>query len=75
MRIVAGFEDDVDDFAQGIEQVEEDVEKLLAGNGRGQDRDGEIRIGVPVGVDAVTLRGTTGTPRAGRMASVSQKSP
>jgi len=52
---VAGFQDDIDDFTQGIEEVEENVEKVFAGNRRRKDRNFVTGLGIAVGLHAVTL--------------------
>ena len=42
---VAGFENDVHDFAERIEQLQEDIEQTFAADGRGQGRNAQARAG------------------------------
>jgi hypothetical protein len=57
IALMAGFQDDIDDFAERIEHLQEKVEEAFARDGSGQDRHAEARPGVAIGVDAKTLTG------------------
>ena len=54
--VVAGFEDDVDGLAERVEQGEEQVEELLAGDGGGEDRHREA-VAVAEDADAEAFAG------------------
>ena len=54
---MAGFQDDIDQFAQRIEKIEEDIEKFFAGHGGGQHGDFETGFLVPVRLHAKCLPG------------------
>src|SRR5436309_3397228 len=52
---VAGLEDDIDDLTQRLEQGEEYLEELGAGDGGGQHRHLDFVAPVPEDVEAVSL--------------------
>src|SRR5262249_5374052 len=55
LALVAGLHDDVDLLAERVEQVHEDLEEPLRGDGGGQHGHGVARFGVAVDVAAVSF--------------------
>ncbi len=52
---VTGFQDDVDELAERVEQVDESVEQVFAADGGGEHGNLEAGLGVAVGLHAEAL--------------------
>jgi hypothetical protein len=63
--VVTGLQDDVDALAERLEEVEEDVEQLLGGDGGPEDRKDDPGLGVAEAAQALPLDRDDGHVRAG----------
>jgi hypothetical protein len=63
--VMAGFENDVNHRAQGLEKLQEDIEEVFGGDGGGEDGDLPMVGAIAKEADAVALAGGVGEVMGG----------